>query len=98
MIYLKYRHRSNYDFCEECNASLKWVCDGDNWIPCDTEPVLFFPGKGHKTVVYKHRIVRDALIYTPGMEYEEVPVYGLIPHMFNCRGEGYYQKQKAGAK
>lgn len=98
MIYLKYRHRSNYDFCEDCSSPLKWVYDGDNWIPCDTEPVLFYPGKGHKTVIYKRRIIKDALIYAPGMEYGDAPVYGLTPHMFNCRGEDYYRLRKEGAK
>lgn len=86
MIYLRYRRRGE-SYCEECGAVLKWVYDGISWIPCDAEPVLIYPGKGDFTAVYKRELIKDALFYKPGMQFEERPEYGLSPHIFNCRKE-----------
>ena len=67
MIFLKYRRRGDFTFCEDCGAPVKWVYNGIEWTPCDTEPVYFYPGEGRDTVFYRGELVRNALLYRPGM-------------------------------
>lgn len=83
-LWLTHRHKRNEPFCPLCFAPIKWVYDGAVWIPCDQEPSLGYPGRGHKTAVYHRELLRDMWLYRDGPLDGERPVEVLIPHVFTC--------------
>ena len=86
MIFLKYRYRLNENICPDCYSPLKWVYGGMYWIPCDTEPVLFYPDSGNDIIVYKRELLKNVKIYKRGGIRIDKPVLsGLRPHVFNCQ-------------
>lgn len=87
MIFLKYRRRGEQNYCPDCGSPIKWAYDGIEWIPCDREPVYFFPSQGKDKVFYRGDLKDDALIYRPGMDREERPFAGLRPHFYTCGRE-----------
>lgn len=88
MIFLKYRRRGENTFCPECGSPIKWVYTGINWIPCNAEPVYFYPSAGNDVVFYRGDLTWNAKLYRPGMGQEERPLAGLRPHVFTCRKDG----------
>lgn len=85
MSFLMYRYRLNENICPDCFSPLKWVYDGMYWIPCDTEPVLFYPDSGKDWIVYKGRLLKNAKIFRKGLKIDKPVLSGLKPHAFNCR-------------
>lgn len=83
-IFPTHRRRGE-EICPDCFSSLKWVYDGVSWIPCDTEPVYFYPGEGRETVVYRRETIKNALLYCAGMEVDSTPLMGLRPHFYTCK-------------
>lgn len=84
MLFLMNRIRGNLNYCEECLSPIKWVYDGFYWIPCNPEPVYFYPHEGRCTVFYKGELHRDALLYRNDLNRPDKPVAGLEPHIFTC--------------
>ncbi len=83
-IRLRYRRREDSCFCPDCMEPLKWKFDGVYWIPCDREPVLFWPDGGEDTILYHGQLLTHALIYRPGLNKEKAPMAGHRPHYFTC--------------
>lgn len=87
MNFIRYNRRGNTNICEDCYSPLKWIYDGMYWIPCDTEPVLFYPESGKDIIVYHRKLLFDAKIYKKGMRMKKQVFEGLRPHALVCRKE-----------
>ena len=81
-IWLKHKYRED-DFCPLCGGKLKWVYDGDVWIPCDSAPVLFRFEKGGRVQIVKNRQIYSGceLFKGGGNGY----IRGLLPHVYSCQ-------------
>ena len=85
-LWLTHRRRGADDFCPLCFAPIKWVYDGIDWIPCDKEPVLAYPGEGSKKAVISRNLRNDCWLYADGSLPGKIPVDALQPHIFTCQG------------
>lgn len=83
-LWMKHRHKGDYDFCPLCYAPIKWVYDGIDWIPCDQEPVLIYPHQGKETAVIRRELLFDCKLYSQGIMPNLRPVEALRPHVFTC--------------
>jgi hypothetical protein len=81
--WLKHKYRENWDFCPLCNAPLRWFYDGEEWIPCDREPVSFKRGlEGDVLIVSESTLKNYCILYAPGDKGQFR--LGLLPHVFSC--------------
>ena len=82
-VWLKHHHREPWEYCPLCAAPLRWVYDGDQWIPCDREPALYTRNIDAKAlIVVKKELVGNCEIWEPGKHGKYS--LGLLPHVYSC--------------
>lgn len=88
--WLKHKYREEWEFCPLCHAPLRWFYDGDEWIPCDREPINFKRDIEGKLLIVSERKLKDyCTVYTPGAEGQFR--LGLLPHVYSCDAlSGYH--------
>jgi hypothetical protein len=86
LIWKTHKRREEFNECPHCGGSLRWVYDGDVWIPCDKEPTLFMlHPEGRSVVVYKHQVYEHCLIYRKNdRRFTGAALQGNIPHYYTC--------------
>ena len=85
LIWKTHKHRGDPN-CPHCGKPLRWIYDGENWLPVDPEPVLFtLHPDGKKTVVFSKTVYDHALVYRRGdKRFDGVAHEGLIQHWYTC--------------
>ncbi len=86
LIWKRHKHRENFNFCPHCEKPLKWIYDGDQWLPCDDEPVLFsMHPEGKLTIVFEKKVLENCLLYKRGdKRCAGSPLWGYQQHYFTC--------------
>lgn len=81
-VWLKHKHKEMWTNCPLCNAPIRWVYDGDVWIPCDREPVSFEYcfDENRIHIVYGKMLIHGTL----KIEHPETRIMGLLPHVYSC--------------
>ncbi|GEM_PF-7005206 len=76
--WLTHYRREDWEYCPLCNAPIRWMYDGDLWIPCDREPVRFSRGiDGNLTIVAGGGTLDYCMLDDGGR-------LGLLPHVYSC--------------
>lgn len=85
-IWKVHRHKGDFDFCPMCGTPLRWIYDGDGWMPCDREPVLFvMHPRGRERVVYQRKVYDNCVIYRKGDErFSDGAIRGNVQHYYTC--------------
>ena len=86
-IWKKYKRREDFGECPHCGAALSWIYDGESWMPCDKEPVLFtLHPTGKNTVVYRRKVYENCVIFRKGDKRFEgiMPLQGNMQHWYTC--------------
>lgn len=82
-VWLKHNHKEDWHNCPACNTPLKWVYDGENWVPCDREPIYYKWTMGGNFKIFKNRELLDGCeIYKSGDG--KGFTMGLLPHVYSC--------------
>ena len=86
LIWKRHKHRLNDNNCPHCDKPIRWVYDGEGWLPCDRDPVMFIPHpEGSKTVIYHKKEWSGVLLYRRTDERCRGKVFqGLIQHYYTC--------------
>ena len=83
-VWMKHRRKPEWEMCPRCFSPLKWIYDGFDWIPCDREPVLFYPNIGDKHIVYRKELISNAALYRDKKRPALIPCTGHRPHVCTC--------------
>ena len=81
-VWLRHNRKELWKECPLCNAPIRWVYDGESWIPCDREPISFelcFDEK-HIKIVHGRCLVHGTL----EIKHPETRIMGLLPHVYSC--------------
>ncbi|MBO5453733.1 MAG: hypothetical protein J6A69_07205 [Clostridia bacterium] len=82
-VWLTHKYREQWECCPLCCEQLKWVYDGNVWIPCNIEPKMFRRQIGSSlNMVKKKELIEGCELYKGGSP--EGFTYGLIPHVYTC--------------
>lgn len=81
--WMKHRYREEWERCPMCGAPLRWMYDGDEWIPCDREPVRYFRDISGKLSVMQGRSLLDYCVLAESTV-EKRTRLGLLPHVYSC--------------
>ena len=87
LIWKTHRRRPDFTECPHCGEKLKWIYSKDEeWIPCDTAPVLFMlHPRGTKSIVYNRTVFSCAVIYKKGdQRFQGQPLQGHQQHYYTC--------------
>ena len=86
LIWKKHKRRGWDNTCPHCGKPIKWIYDGMDWLPCDTEPILFrMHPDGRDTVVYKRQELERCIIYSgQDKKGDGVPLTGHRQHYYTC--------------
>ena len=83
-LWLKHKYREETNHCPLCGASIKWIYDGDSWIPCDKEPVYYMLDYHSRICIVRRKtLVEGVRIYNPAMDIRQCQM-GLLPHVYSC--------------
>lgn len=64
LIWKTHKQRGDFNECPHCGKRLKWIFDGIEWLPCDSEPVLFvMHPQGKNTLVYHRELIDRCLLF-----------------------------------
>lgn len=81
-VWLKHKYKELWNKCPQCNAPIRWEWDGENWIPCDREPVTFeHCYDGTEIMILHHKTFVHG---TLKIENPETRLMGLLPHVYSC--------------
>ena len=86
LIWKRHKKRLYINNCPHCGKELKWIYDGDEWLPCDREPVLFtMHPTGSQTVVYDRKELPYCVIYRKSdPRCQGTPFRGNVQHYYTC--------------
>ncbi|MBR2343006.1 MAG: hypothetical protein IKA64_01990 [Clostridia bacterium] len=86
LIWKQHRHREDFNSCPHCEAPLRWIYDGERWLPCDEEPVLFvMHPTGRVNLVYEKKVIEKCLLYRKGdRRCEGKPLWAYRQHYYTC--------------
>lgn len=81
-VWLKHKHKELWTNCPLCNAPIRWTYDGENWIPCDREPVSFeHCYDGTEVMIVHHKMLVHGTLNISNFE---TRIMGLLPHVYSC--------------
>ena len=85
-LWKKHKHKGDFSECPHCGKPIRWIYDGDGWLPCDHEPVMFIlHPRGTKNIVYEKQLFTNGLIYRKGdRRFVGVPMRGNELHYYSC--------------
>lgn len=86
-IWKTHKRRDDFTECPHCGKPLQWIYDGNAWMPCDKEPVMFIMHpEGKQTIVYNRKVYENCLLYRKGdRRFDGVhPLMGSMQHYFTC--------------
>lgn len=85
-IWKRHKRRDDFNECPHCGAPLRWIYDGIDWLPCDTEPVLFrMHPEGKSTVVYRRAELANCILYSAkDRKGTGEPLWGHVQHYYTC--------------
>lgn len=91
-VWLKHKRKEDWKHCPLCNAPIRWVYDGDDWIPCDREPVSFEPCyDGTEIMIVHSKVLVNG---TLNIKIPETRIMGLLPHVYSCDDlDGFHGKK-----
>ena len=85
-LWKKHKHKGDFCECPHCGKPIRWIYDGDGWLPCDHEPVMFIlHPRGTKNIVYEKQLFTNGLIYRKGdRRFIGEPMRGNELHYYSC--------------
>ena len=85
-LWKKPKHKGDFSECPHCGKPIRWIYDGDGWLPCDHEPVMFIlHPRGTKNIVYEKQLFTNGLIYRKGdQRFVGMPMRGNELHYYSC--------------
>lgn len=86
LIWKTHKHREDFNQCPHCNAPLRWIYVGEEWIPCDKQPTLFIlHPSGSAKIIYKKQVYENCLIYKKAdKRFQGEILEGNRPHFYTC--------------
>lgn len=82
----KHKYKGDFNECPHCGCALRWIYDGDGWLPCDHEPLMFIlHPTGTRNIVYEKHLYTNGLIYRKGdHRFVGKPMQGNELHYYSC--------------
>ena len=101
LIWKQHDHRENFNECPHCGKPLRWIYNGEKWLPCDAEPVLFtMHPSGRMNLVHKKEVLEKCLLYnSKDPRCAGSPIWGYQQHFYTCewlreRRKRYIEQRK----
>ena len=101
LIWKKHRRNEEYRVCPHCGQPIRWIYDGDYWIPVDRDPVMFIMHPdGKNSVVYNKKVLENCLFYRrgDGRFHGIIPLTGNRQHFYTCPVLKEHRKEYAKAR